>query len=535
MGCFNSKNTIEAAHLPKKGEKQEILPNQQNQVQERIVPKAKYESARMSMNNSKKKIVENEDDLTINPMNFVMEYKKEAIKQNYKIAEKLGAGSFGKVYKVIYLPLDQPRAMKVVSKETLQYQDDDKKFLKEIEVLSQLDHPNILKVFEYYQDSQNYYVITELCQGGELYEQIYQLNHFSEKEASSIMEQIFSAVIYIHSKNIVHRDLKPENILLENNKEKRNFFIKIIDFGTSNYFDKNTHLTLKVGTPYYIAPEVLKKSYNYKCDIWSCGVILYILLTGSPPFNGSDENEIMRNVAKGKYSMDGDEWFNVSDEAKDLTNKLLVYDPEKRLNAEEAWKHPWITSYSKANMGKTNKHLIPINNIKNFTSHKKFQQATIAFLVHQASTSEMMKELRKIFKDFDKNGDGKLSYDEIKEGFKIYFKNEQIADTELNRLIANIDMDRNNYIEYEEFLRVTVNLDLLMTDKNLRLAFDFFDQDKSGKLTHEELKKVLCKDFVGKDNEIIQDIIKEIDLNGDGQIEFDEFKKLMVKVVNSKF
>ncbi len=186
MGCFNSKNTIEAAHLPKKGEKQEILPNQQNQVKERIVPKAKYESARMSMNNSKKKIVENEDDLTINPMNFVMEYKKEAIKQNYKIAEKLGAGSFGKVYKVIYLPLDQPRAMKVVSKETLQYQDDDKKFLKEIEVLSQLDHPNILKVFEYYQDSQNYYVITELCQGGELYEQIYQLNHFSEKEASSI-------------------------------------------------------------------------------------------------------------------------------------------------------------------------------------------------------------------------------------------------------------------------------------------------------------------------------------------------------------
>ena len=499
MGCFNTKKTIEVISVTNKLSSEKL-------IQQVVEPKdsKKDELKSLSITQGKKKTINVEEDLLINPGNFVVEHKKEAIKQNYKIADKIGSGSFGKVYKVIYIPLNQARAMKVVSKDTLQYQDDDKKFLKEIEILSQIDHPNILKVFEYYQDNENYYVITELCSGGELYDQIYELNHFSEREAAIIMEQLLSAIMYIHSKNIVHRDLKPENILLENNKEKKNFYIKIIDFGTSNFFDKLTKLTLKVGTPYYIAPEVLRKSYNQKCDIWSCGVILYILLTGTPPFNGNDENDIMKNVLKGKFSMEGDEWMKISKEAKDLTEKLLTYDIDKRISAEEAWKHPWIAKFAKMNPGEKSAHIIPISNIKFFTSRKKFQQATIAFLVHQASTSEMMKDLRKIFKEFDKNGDGQLSYDEIKEGFKLYFKNDEIADTELNKLIQNIDLDKNNYIEYEEFLRVTVNLDLLMTDKNLRIAFDFFDKDKSGKLSHEEIKEVLCKDFDGKEYDLIQ-------------------------------
>ena len=530
MGCFNAKKTKDVISLTNKA------PS--NKFSELLVKKNEIKKTLNSKNSFSIKLIKKkinvEDDLIINPSNFVVEYKKEMIKQNYTVAEKIGSGSFGNVYKVIFIPLNQARAMKVVSKDTLQYQDDDKKFLKEIEVLSQIDHPNILKVFEYYQDNESYYVITELCTGGELYDQIYQLNHFSEKEAALIMEQLFSAVMYIHSKNIVHRDLKPENILLENVIEKTNFYIKIIDFGTSNYFDKSTKLNLKVGTPYYIAPEVIKKSYDNKCDLWSCGAILFILLTGIPPFNGNDENEIMNNVLSGKYNMETKEWRNISKEAKDLTQKLLLFDPDKRLSAEEAWGHPWIAKYAKASFNDTNQHLIPISNIKFFTSRKKFQQATIAFLVHQASTSEMMKELRKIFKKFDKNGDGQLSYEEIKQGFQEYFKNEQIADTELNKLIGAIDLDKNNYIEYEEFLRVTVNLDLIMTDKNLRIAFDFFDKDKSGKLSHQELKEVLCKDFEGKDKEIIHKIIKEIDTNGDGQIEFDEFKSLMLKVIKEE-
>lgn len=154
----------------------------------------------------------------------------------------------------------------------------------EVSVLKSIDHPNIIKLFELYQDDTNYYLITEHCQGGELFERIKSAENFSEKEAADYMKQILSAVYYCHERQIVHRDLKPENLLFDQKKQNAN--IKVIDFGTSRKFDPTKKLTKRLGTPYYIAPEVLKKNYDEKCDVWSCGVILYILLCGYPPFNG---------------------------------------------------------------------------------------------------------------------------------------------------------------------------------------------------------------------------------------------------------
>jgi calcium-dependent protein kinase len=142
----------------------------------------------------------------------------------------------------------------------------------------------------------------------------------------------------------------------------------------------------------------------------------------------------------------------------------------------------------------------------------------------------MIRNLRSIFKTFDTNKDGQLSYEELKAGFRKYYKNKEIADTELGKLIQKIDLDKNNSIEYEEFLRVTVNLELLFTDQHLKIAFDFFDKDGSGKLSPEEIKSVLSNNSL--DNEVILDLIREIDTNGDGMIEYNEFKKLMIKVIN---
>ena len=464
--------------------------------------------------------------------------EKDSIKKKYKVIEKIGSGSFGKVYKVKHLITDQLRAMKMIKNDCIKYQDDNHEFLKEIEILSKIDHPNIIKIYEYFQDTSNYYVITELCEGGELIEQLYKVHAFSEYQAANIMEQILSAVFYIHSKGIVHRDLKPENILIES-KLDNDIHVKLIDFGTCNYFDKKTKLTSKIGTPYYIAPEVLNKSYSNKCDVWSCGVILYILLSGTPPFFGENDQEIMENVKRGKFTFDLPEFKLVSQEAKNLITNLLRYDPIKRITAEEAWGDNWIQKYSKkkiaANLNvDNNSYKIPISNIKNFAARHKFQQATIAFLVHQVSSTDMMKDLRKIFKEFDKNGDGQLSYTELKEGFKKYYNNDDVADKEFDILIEKIDLDHNNFIEYEEFLRVTVNLDVLITDQNLKLAFDFFDKDKSGKLSPDEIKEVLGVNFpdnIEKENEIIKGIISEIDLNKDGIVSFEEFKELMLKVV----
>ena len=183
-----------------------------------------------------------------------------------------------------------------------------------------------------------------ICKGGELFDEIIARGKFTEKDAAILMKQVLSCVNYCHKNNIVHRDLKPENILLEQNKDFDQ--IKIIDFGTSLVYDHSKSLDEKLGTPYYIAPEVLNKKYNEKCDIWSCGVITYIILSGMPPFNGQSDQEIMKKVRIGKFSFSDPCWANVSDKAKDFITRLLTYDVEARPSAESVLQHPWIVDYS---------------------------------------------------------------------------------------------------------------------------------------------------------------------------------------------
>ena len=476
--------------------------------------------------------INKEDDILLKYSGVVLaNYGSLAV--NYDIDKKIGSGTFGKVYEVTYRPINQKRAMKVVKRDTINYQDDAQKFLKEIEMLTQLDHPNIIKIYEYYVDELNYYVITELARGGELYEQIYKLQNFKEEHAAVIMQQIISAVCYMHSKGIVHRDLKPENIMLESGVDEGDLNIKLIDFGTSNYFHKNEKLSLKVGTPYYIAPEILKSTYNYKCDIWSLGVIMYILLSGNPPFNGPDDQAILNKVKMGKYSMDIPEFSQVSSEAKDLIQKMLTYDPEKRISAIEALRHPWFTKYLKPRSSFENEKSVskPFENLRKISAKEKLQQATIAFLVHHVSTSEMVKDLTNIFKELDTDGNGTLSYDEIKQGFNKYYGENKITEKEFNDIMNAIDKDKNKCIEYEEFISATINLDMLLSDKYLRLAFNSYDKDGSQLLSVDEIKKALGLIEGEEDNDVIKKIIKEIDINGDGQISFDEFKQLMLKVI----
>ena len=157
-----------------------------------------------------------------------------------------------------------------------------------------MDHPNILRMYEFYEDNCNYHLVTEICTGGELFDRIVEQEHLSEKYCAEIMEQVISGVNYCHQKNIVHRDLKPENLLLLN--KKPNSPIKIIDFGTSQAFDPTKKMKARLGTPYYIAPEVLNKKYNEKCDVWSCGVIMFVILSGYPPFQGGTDIEILTKV-----------------------------------------------------------------------------------------------------------------------------------------------------------------------------------------------------------------------------------------------
>ena len=257
--------------------------------------------------------------------------------ENYKIINKLGKGSFGSVFKVKHKITGEIRAMKIIKNNPNNdgSQIVSEKFLKEIQVLKELEHPNIIKIFEYYIDDKYHYIITELLTGGELYESILKFQKFNEKKAAYIMKQILSALNYLHSKGIVHRDIKPENILVQNENKKNKNYLDENHIKLSNFFKENEILTLKVGSPYYIAPEVLNKSYNEKCDIWSAGVVLYVMLTGNFPFVGKTSQKLFESIKTGKYKNTGKEWEAISPKAKDLIKKMLEINTTKRITARE--------------------------------------------------------------------------------------------------------------------------------------------------------------------------------------------------------
>jgi calcium-dependent protein kinase len=220
---------------------------------------------------------------------------------------------------------------------------------------------------------------------------------------------------------------------------------------------------------------------------------------------------------------------------------MLTYSPEKRINAEDALKHEWFKKFLKFKNTNTHNPLtkevmshisaVPFENLRKFNARQKIQRATIAFLVHHLCSSDSVKELRDIFRELDTDNNGTLSYNEIKQGFLKYSGKKKISDNEFNKIMSNVDADKNDAIEYEEFIAATINLEELLTDENLRIAFNSFDKDGSHELSADEIKSALglIEEETGKN--VINEIIKEIDLNGDGLISFEEFKHLMLKVL----
>jgi len=286
-------------------------------------------------------------------------------------------------------------------------------------------------------------------------------------------------------------------------------------------------MTQTYGTAYYIAPEVLNSEYNEKCDVWSIGVIMYILLSGRPPFDGNDDREIVKCVKVGQYTM-GSEFKNVSVDGKDLIKKMLTYDMNSRISAEEGLNHPWIKKKVNEPVD-TQATINALSNLRHFRAEQKMQQAAITFIVSQLASKEDMNELHKAFKALDKNSDGKLSREELVEGYK-QIMGEIAAEQEVDRIMAIADADGSGEIDYSEFVVATINKRKLLSEEKLTAAFKLFDKDGSGSISAEEVKEVLG---VGKniDEKIWNEIIVEVDGNGDGEISFEEFKIMMQKLL----
>jgi len=469
---------------------------------------------------------------------------KESGTDPFKYYEKLTTiyeNSNGNILKVCHKQTGLIRAMKIIEKKlNLIDEDLEANLIKEFNILKTFDHPNIIKVIEYFSTSNELYFISEYCSGGELFDKIQKETSFSEKVTAHIMRQIFSAILLCHQNNIIHRDLKPENILIESEKEsKKEFFnIKIIDFCRCEInIDKNM-LTKKIGAPYYIAPEILTKSYNEKCDIWSCGVIMYILLSGQPPFNAENDQEILSLVKEGKFSMKEKLWKYVSKDAKDLIKRLLIKDITKRISAEQALAHPWFNKMEqkiKENFIITEYQIHHVaQNLKNFDAFKKLQQAALAYIVRNIIKLEETEEYRKIFRYFDLDGDGRLSKEEFVKGFNRVMLHKE-AQAVVENFIALVDIDGNGYIEYEEFLIGAMDKERILSYRNLKKVFHNFDSDSSGKISKKEIKNLFgkeCEKMVT--DKVWEEVVREMDVDGDGEVEFNEFVDLMNKLIDYK-
>ena len=459
-------------------------------------------------------------DILIHKENIIS-HKTSNISKEYIFGKTIGTGSFGQVRLAIHKATKQTRAVKIIQKSKV----DTKVLFNEINVLSKLSHPNIMQIYEIFYDNTNIYIVSEYCKGGELFEIISTKGNFSEKDACVIMKQLMSAICYSHQNNIVHRDLKPENILMDNDSD--DLTIKIIDWGCAQTIKTTKQSNQADGTAYYIAPEVLKGEYNEKCDIWACGVIFYILLCGYPPFNGETDDEIYLEVLKGKFEFPEEDWSEVSDEAKALIKKMLTKDVNKRITALDSMQDPWFKKFEEKEQYDKNLAKSVLKNMKKFKKHRTLEKTIISFIINQLIKKDERHELEKQFKDWDTNGDGVLSKEEIINGYKKTYG--KVDENEIENMIKSIDLDGNGVIDYNEFLTCSMNKDKILRNDNLRICFNEFDTDGSGKISIDEISNIFKRgNQDNKDDlEAFKKMIKDADENGDGEISFDEFQDIM--------
>ena len=469
-------------------------------------------------------------------------------KNKYKRGKLLGKGAFGNVYESKNPIFDNKIAMKIIDKNKInindinnEIQNEEKEDMKsEINILKKLSHPNIVRIFEFYETDNYFYIITEFCKEGELSNYLNK-NILSEAQLCVIFYQVFSGLIYLHQNHIIHGDLKPQNILIssiENNSEynEKYAWIKIIDFGTAKIFKKTI---IKgddiVGTLYYIAPEVFSSNYdNYdeKSDIWSVGIILYKALTKKYPFIGKSDEETVHYILEGEHDMRP--LMNYSEELQDLIKNLLMKDPNKRPSALEALNHKWFKKFNGRRLFsdfKKDEMTQFLNNLYNF-SYSKILQLVIAFLVHNLPETESVQKILKLFRYFNESGDCELTKEELKKGLN-EFKTEIDFEEKLDKIFDELDGDKNGTIEFEEFLRGCIDKSEILNDKYINYAFKFLDKENKKSLS---LEQIMSAFFIESEasKEILNNILDSNDYDKNGRIDFEEFKNLIYSIEKLK-
>jgi len=339
------------------------------------------------------------------------------------------------------------------------------------------------------------------------------------------VQQIVRAIYYMHENHVCHRDLKPENFLFMTKEPIEKNLLKIIDFGLSCVFTQAQVLTTKAGTPYYVAPQVLAGKYDELSDMWSIGVIMYVMLCGYPPFFGDTDADVLSKVRLGNFTFNAADWRNVSEDAKNLIRQLLKMNPRDRYTAQQALNHEWVKNKAPAAKNVDLQSNF-VDNLRGFRSQNKLKKAALHIIAGQLG-EDQIKALRETFMALDGDGDGLLTAAEMKEGLEKAGLKDIPPD--LKQILESVDSDGSGVIDYTEFLAATLDKRSYVQEDVCWSAFRLFDKNGDGKISQEELRVVLddgdVQDMAGA--QTIAQMMIEIDGNGDGHIDFEEFMTMM--------
>ena len=464
------------------------------------------------------------EQVTLNKGRFIRKYDHN-IEHDYQFYAELGFDYYSTFHKASHLKFRIPRCIKHYRTKLLA--DTDVDYIKsEIHYLKELDHPNIIKVIEIYEYKHHIFAVSEFLNGKTLFERMARAKILTEQHAASVLYQILQAVAYLHSVNIAHRDIKPEYIVFEN--ESAHSILRLTDFKSALRLKPGKRFKKRIGTPYYMAPEVINGSYDLKCDIWSCGVLLYVMLCGYAPFNARVAADILMKVRRGAYRFPERDWGGISSTAKDLITRMLTYDPAKRSTAAELLDHQWFKEMNPLEPDMRLKSGV-IQRMKDFRPSNLLRTALLLYFVAKFDFDH--KDMTEVFYSLDKTHDGILKVEDLELAFiEDYGKDK--AQEVAKRLIETCDLTHDSCLTFSEFMVAGFDFALKFDKPKLQLVFEWLNKSDTGELNFDDIKNF----FNFKQSrraELVLRIIAEADMDKNMMVSFDEFMDLMTGYYNT--
>lgn len=438
--------------------------------------------------------------------------KKANIQEEYLIGEKISETRTYSISKATHKATGKICCVevKVLQKNSLTDP------FREVKILQEMDHPNIVKIIDVFLDNTRVCIVTEFCSGDRLLEGISnRYIELSENTAAGYVKQIASALIYMHGKGVVHRSISGNHVMFESPEPDAQ--VKIVGFAESRLLENGFGMAKRRAATCFIAPESISGVFTGKSDVWSLGVLLYIMLSGKPPFSRSEGKELITKIQYESLNFDSHAWKKVSAGAIDLITNMLTKPQTSRFSASQVFNDPWVHNFSLPTTEKKPLSHKVLKNLQKNMNSSKFHKVILEFIVSQVLTSHDVQEAMRIFKDLDLDGDGKLDVDEVKRGLSTI----NLSLPELDMLFAKMDLDKNGAISYSEFLASAIDIDTELTKENLERAFKMFDKDGDKKISLAEISETIGKG--PSDQKLFLKCMKEADVDGDGLIDLEEF------------